>query len=90
MKTLAISHTISPPGYKPVPEGMNSRRWVYTILWQAWLAERKRLRETRPEVLERLEAIRAIERLRRNKEAQEAQTYWDIVKQETGCTQYGS
>lgn len=90
MKTLAISHTETPPNYKPVPLHIKPTQWTYCICWQAWLQERKRLRETRPEVIERLAAIRAVERQRRIKEAKEEQEYWRDVKEECNCGQFGS
>ena len=80
MKTLAISHTETPPNYKPVPLHIKPTQWTYCICWQAWLQERKRLRETSPEVIERLEKLRTIERQRRNREAKANQDYWDEVE----------
>lgn len=83
--------TVTPPNYKPIPEGVNPQKYVHYLAWHGWLMQRKRLREARPEVLERLEAIRQVERERRAKECQDEIAYWKNVELETGnCNKYGN
>lgn len=83
--------TVTPPNYKPIPEGVNPEKYVHFLAWRGWLMQRKKIRETRPEVLERLEAIRQTEQDRRHKEMLNDRTYWRNVEAETGnCSKYGN